>query len=564
MRVRWRALFFALLLSACPRGTHEHPEAEPAFTYEPYVFGRAGGPKLLWDFGDGSAKQTGDRVEHLYPGVGHFTAAGYDQQFLAERYSLDVLPRPVSRAIPSQARYAVFCPVLSKDFAAVVDFLEQVGSSNFAASLLEESVLPSWAIELSSGAPPFLDSARGIGIFGLDGLEAQIAVMAVADERVAEAALSQRLVERAFAAEEVEGGKYFHNGPVRLFTFSHRGYLYLIAPDADAEPLDDKALAKIANGIRGASPEGLFAAKGFNAARDEVAPGDLWLWSSDSSPNALVTTALLSLDVKPDGATLDGRVSGRKALDQGPSAAIFKGAPIGAVAGLKVSLPAAELVRLLSFRPTPSLPSPKETAAQRGVDLVALSKAFTGDLGVLAWFDAEAFLRNLAAGNGKPDPKGVVHLMLPVTETTPVAAALQKWFGRAGSVAPASGASVWRENESDSVLTAALTDKLLSVRLGDLGSGRADVDVSAQIQRRLPGAFSPGHSSAFVDLIQLRRELEEPRVISGVDPQRVVMAQGFSSAFLNRIAVDFAALDFEPKGAGGTLKGMVTLHPRSK
>ena len=46
--------------------------------------------------------------------------------------------------------------------------------------------------------------------------------------------------------------------------------------------------------------------------------------------------------------------AGRKALDQGPSAAIFKGAPLGAVAGLKVSLPAAELVRLLSFRPTPS------------------------------------------------------------------------------------------------------------------------------------------------------------------------------------------------------------------
>jgi len=113
-------------------------------------------------------------------------------------------------------------------------------------------------------------------------------------------------------------------------------------------------------------------------------------------------------------------------------------------------------------------------------------------------------------------------------------------------------------------LSAALTANLLSVRLGDLPAGRSDVNVSKLISQRLPGAFAPGHSSAFVDLVELRKELEVPRVLSGIDPQRVVMAQGFSSAFLNRIAVDFAAVDFEPKGQGGTLKGMVTLHPRNK
>ena len=551
-----------LALSGCPRSTREHRPEVPAFTFEPYAFGAPGARPLTWDFGDGSPRATGAKVEHLYARTGHVTALGFDGDFLAERFELEVEPRPVPRAVPPDARWAAWCPSLGRDFPKVVDFLEQVGSANFAASTLDESVLPGWAIELSSGDASFVDPRRGIVIFGLEHLEGQVAAMAVSDPGAAEAALSARLSERGFTAEQTADSTFFHQGQVRLLVFSDRGYLYLVAPDSYAEVPEASALQPLAQRVRSAPPAGLFAAAAFASARSQVRPGELWLWSNDPSAGALITSALVSLELRPDGASLDGRVAAGRALDHGARADLFSAAPVGAVAGLKLSLPPQELVRLLSFRPATGVPSPKETAAQRGIQLDALTRSFTGDVGLLAWFDAEAFLRNLIAGNGKPDPKGVVHLMLPLNDAKPVAQALTRWFGQPGGVAPASGATVWRQATDDSVLTAALTEGLLSVRLGDPQPSRANADLQQALNGRLEGAFSPGHSSLFVDLGQLKRELEQPRTIEGIDPQRLVMAQGLSSAFLSRVAVDFAAVDFAPDGKGGVLKGMLTLRPR--
>ena len=238
----------------------------------------------------------------------------------------------------------------------------------------------------------------------------------------------------------------------------------------------------------------------------------------------------------------------------------------GPVAALKISLPPDELAEFLL---APGSNGQKAGLLRRldlgGIDTNAALKAFTGEVGALAWFDAEGFLKNLVNGSGKPDWRGVVHLIASIAAREPVEPLVTSLLGDAvrAPYADDRDALLWQRKLSTATATIALTPRALMIRSGDSSGPRTNVDLGKELSERFKGAFGPGHSSLMIDLKRLKQELDTPRIIPGLDPSKVVTVQGFSSAFLDQLTpIDHVVLDFQPEGNGGKLWGMITLKDR--
>ncbi len=531
-------------------------------------FGEADGRALRWDFADGTARTDARSAKHAFSKAGRYVVQGFDNDFLAERVEIIVVPRPLIRAVPEDAEALVWAPSLKEDLGPAVDFFERVSGPGNVQRALEQSWLPALAVELSMGDGAVIDPQEGVGLMTLPGFSGQIALLGIVDAERAMQALAQKLIQ-AGAEEEPkteEGLRVFVASWGNAVAFVDRGYLYLVQPDAKVGPPE---VWKVVRRIRAIGLLGLQAYPAFTESWAAVSEGSVCVYASEGQvPEGmrarLVQSIVLALRVGKRSATFEGNVSTSRPLKRNPApTGMFARAAEGPIAALKLSLPPDELADLLLARGTKGGLLGRLEAA--GVDTQGALNAFTGEIGGLAWFDAEGFLKNLVSGSGKPEWRGIVHLIAGLTRRDEVAPLLTSLLGEAvrAPYADDRDALLWQRNLSTATATIALTPRALMIRSGDSSGLRTNADLSKEFAAKFKGAFGPGHSSLLIDLGRLKQELAAPRVIPGLDPSKVVTVQGVSAAFLDQLTtIDHLVIDFEPEGNGGKLWGMIALSPR--
>ncbi len=560
-------LCFVLLLAGCHRVLRETKIPGLIDTGVLVEF-NAEAP-LTWDFGDGTPRSPNPK--HAFAKAGKYVVQGFDRDLLAERVEVVVVPRPLVRAVPEDTESLAWAPSLKEDLGPTVDFFEKVAGPTNTQKALEESWLPALAVELSLGDGTVVDPQEGVGLMQLPGFAGQVALLGVVDADRAMQALAQRLV--ASGAEEDprtdDGLRIFSGAWGTAVAFADRGYLYLVLPEAESGPNE---VLKVVQRIRGIGSLGLQAYAPFAESYATLANGNLCLFAHETRATIpgrrapLVQSVVAGLRVGARSATVEGtlRTARPLARELVPPAIFARGAE-SPVAALKLSVPSDELADFL-FSPGSNgqRPALLKRLTLQGVDTNAALESFTGELGALAWFDAEGFLRNLISGTGTPSWRGVVHLIAGIREREDVAPLVSALLG--GPVrapfADDRDALLWQRKVSKTTATIALTPKSLMVRSGETSGPRTNVDLGKDFGERFQGAFGPGHSSLMIDVGQLKRELDLPRIIKGLDPTKVVTVQGLSSAFLDQVPIDTLVLDFVPQGNGGKIWGMVTLRER--
>lgn len=572
-RVVLSALVAGLVAQGCHRVLRETKVSGQTDTGVAIAFGQPEGRPLSWDFGDGSPRVLAAQPQHAFAQAGRYVVQGFDEEFLAERVELIVVPRTVVHAVPEDTEALVWAPSLKDDLGPTVDFLERVAGPGNVQRALEQNYLPALAVELSSGDGSVVDPQEGVGLLVLPGFEGQIALLGVVDGERAMAALAQKML--ASGAEEdpktEEGLRIFVAPWGSAVAFVERGYLYLVQPSPDTGAHE---VLKVVQRLKANGALGLMAYAPFSESFASLAEGSLCLYAREARQGqqggkpALIQSVVAGLQLGPRSATLEGKVRTSRPVSRNANpTAMFARAAEGPVAALKISLPPAELADVLLSR---SNDGQRSALLRRldatGIDTDAAVAAFTGEVGALAWFDAEGFLKNLISGTGKPEWRGVIHLISGLSGREPVEPVLTSLLGEAvrAPYADDRDALLWQRKFATATVTVALTPKSLMIRSGDGSGARTNADLAEELTQRFKGAFGPGHSSFMVDLGRLRQELEQPRNIAGVDATKVVTVQGLSSAFLDQLPIDSLVLDFLPEGNGGRLWGMITLKEKDR
>lgn len=566
MRLRF-ALVCLVALGGCLRSTREVQREQPVDTGEPIVFGSAKGEKLKWTFGDGSPPVEAAQLQHTFHRSGSQLVEARDGDFVVERQRLIIRPRPVTRAVPADAQSLLWVPSLKEDLAPTVDFFERVAGPARVQQWLEELWLPALAVELGSGGDAIVDPLEGLGVLRMPGFEGAIALVGITEPGAGFKALAQRLKDRGHEEEPtaMPGVSIFLSATQTLAVFEDRGYLYAVVPEL---PAGGAELLLVVNQLRGSHGPGLEDVAGFKTLREKVQGRRVQFWAQDGTPGPhkpLFDRTWLSLDFERDMATLTGHVRATRPI---PSVkhrpALLENAPQDPVAALQLVMPPAELHRLLKQRRADGRSVFFGPFEARGVDTDRGIESLTGELAAAAWFDAEGFLKNLAEG-GATEPRGVLQLVAAISERQALANVLSAMLGKTPNIAPYAtddDAMLWHRMVGGSRVTFALTSKALLVRGGD-GSGlRANQKLADGWAKKFNGAFGVGHSSLLLDVGQLKRELDEPRQIPGVDATRVVTVQGFASAFLDQVPIDVLVLDAVVDGQGLQLWGRMTLRQR--
>ncbi len=535
-------------------------------------FGLPGDGVLSWDFADGSARVAASQASHAFAKAGHYVVQGFEAETLIDRVELTVVPRALVRAVPEDVEAILWTPSLKEDLGPAVDFFERVAGPGNLQRALEQTWLPALALELSMGEGSVVDPQEGVGVMMLPGFSGTIALLGVVDADRAMKALALKLL--ASGAEEspktVDGIRIFAAAWGKAAAFVDRGYLYLALPEPEA---DAEEVANIVAHVRAASGRGLQADPLFAESYAGLGNSTLCLYARERPDEPALTrgplfqSVMAGVRVGTRSATLEGSVRTARPLKPNlvPPGMFARGAE-GPVAALKLSLPPDELADLFlatgSKSQKPGLLARLDGA---GLDTRAAVRAFTGELGALAWFDAEGFLRNLVDGTGKPEWRGVIHLIAGLTAREPVAPVLSSLLGAPvrAPYADDRDALLWQRRLSSLTATIALTPRALMIRSGDASGPRTNADLAKELGARFNGAFGPGHSSLLVDVGRLKAELQIPRSLAGIDSAKVVTVQGFSSAFLDQLTpIDFLVLDFEPGARGGKLWGLISLRER--
>ncbi len=519
----------------------------------------SGTPKpLKWDFGDGTAPSQGLQGTHAWARAGSYTVQAWDGEFLALRAEVTVVPRALLRAVPPQATSVLYAPSLGQALSDAVDFLERALGAAQLQKWLDETMIPQLAVEAASGGGAGLDVAEGVGVFSLEGVEGRVALVGVDDDEKALSALIARLEERgADVAERTLDGITVATMPdaTPVVAFVDRGYLYAVWP---ASPLDAaRAVGLVRRAESGSEKFGTEAPDGQLAFRFTPGTGESdWHWAQGG------------FRVAGDVATMTGRVAGDKPLWSGKAQVpLVTLAPAGPVfvASLGVS---PDVLASFALGAKGGERRARLAAAMKeeGVDLEKGLSGFTGEVGALVYFDSEAFLKNLVVGTQKPEPRGALVVEAGVKDAGAVGGLLRRvvaWLAPGATEAGTAPNLSWQGRWLDAAMVLAISGKSARLTGGTGSQPRPQVELASSLAGRFGGAFSPGHVSILLDVGQLRRELQAPRLIPGLDPARLVTVQGFAAAFLDQLTpLETVVLDMWPDAQGAKLSGKVTLKPR--
>jgi hypothetical protein len=538
-------------------------------------------PEFLFDFGDGSPAVFARQARHAYARSGSYTASARRDGEAAFAAKFTVVPRPLLAAVPPEATSVIFLPKVAGHLDSVIDFLEKLLGAEAVQDFLDASVLPALAIELPSSESPAVDPQEGLGLFTLPQFEGTVALLGVIDDAKALEVLVKQLERRGgYARQEVDRTVRVRLPRGReLALFVDRGYLYVALPEAkELEPSDPTLtglppmvdIEPAVAAVRQAADDGLMNAPAVAKARARLPGGDAFVYlAAPASKERKWEGLLAALTLSDRALDLDGLVVAEKPLwkaDAVKTAGLLGAAPQGAVAAAYASVPPAELAALLlGAAGTPNRLAAAERAHGSGVDLEALLSALTGDLSALAYFDAESTLANLATGAERPEPRGTLLLEAGTARAGPIEALVRAQLENAGlryERLEEAGVTRYLTRLREQQVELRLSPGRAQLTAGASLGARANSDLTKALQARFGDAFGPGHVSLMVDLGQLRRELSEPRSISGIDPRRLVMVQGIASSFLQRTPVETGFLDLSPDADGARLKGRLTLKEK--
>jgi hypothetical protein len=585
-------LVLVLTAAGCKRAVR--PEMGGDRTVEagvPVTFGSPeGDAAIAWEFGDGQ-KATGAGVTHAFPRAGSFTVRALHEGEEVGRAVLTVVPRPLLRAIPSDAQVAFYLPRLRGNVEPLLTFAEQLVGPENARNALEQAPFGSLVLEsLREGAGPgVVDPEEGMGFFMVPGFEGVVGLLGVTEPQ---AALDAAVREFESAGDPVQREA---DGLVRVqppqgtpvFLFVDRGYLYLAMPDdlpteattqaegvppPTAPPSGSRDVAVVRRMVTGATGPGLSEAPLIQELRAKVAEGNLYLFTRPDEAQAQVGLrgVYASFAAKGERAELDGFVSTDKPLfggKRGPDSALLDQAPQGPVAAALFSVPPEELATLVFGAPgSERRGQAVARMKEQGLDAEALLGALRGDVALLAYFDAPAFFRNFIV-NKRPDVRGTLLVDAGLTRAEPVLQVLSHWMERSGSqrveTRKEGTTTRFRTRFMEQPVLLSVTPERATLQVGEPLEARPRADVGAALTQRFgAGAFEQGHVSVMADLGRLREELDAPKDVPGVPQGQLAAAQAFSGALLDQLTpLEHAFLDFTPAEGGGRIHGRLVLRP---
>ncbi len=561
-----RLLLLSLILlgGGCHRAVRPVVSApQEAFAGEPVRFVASGvevddRPGPSWFIDDRRAGQ-GATVEHAFPSAGvHRVRAELDGDAL---YSAEITvhPRPVLRAIPQQAAQVTWIPRVQGALESAVDFLERATPSFSAAA--DEDPFLRYALELSAGPPPpelGLDPQEGLAAFRLGEVQGSIVAIGVQDDAAAMRSVRRAFEQRGFEAFDAEKGAIaLENAERRIvFAFIDRGYLYLFLPDSP-EPI--AALARVRDAVHTSPAEGLSGDPVLAKLRERVVEGQVYVLLRPDRKNGerpQFEGALASLQFAPEVLGIDGFVLSNGPLwnaQSAPSESPLQGGAQGPVVAGSLSVAPGELAKLLGGL----------VDGEDGLEVAHLERAFTGSVGLTAYFDVRGTLDRMGEKPGIPEVSGTVLAQVGVKDRriaeSLVERVLQK-RGLAFKKRPASDATAFLFELQGRSAVVEITSDRLTLEAGEPLRDREGGQLLQQLRERYGAqSFGPGHGSLLIDLGQVLRELAQAEAAGG---KRAAMT-GLARSFLQQLtAVDSVFVDVQPVEEGARLQGRVTLRPR--
>ncbi|MDY7225355.1 PKD domain-containing protein [Hyalangium rubrum] len=546
----------------------------------PAEFGSAqeGAPSVSWDFGDGSAAQTGARVSHAFARGGTYTVRALDGSEEVGRVQLTVVPRPVLRAIPADAAFAAYIPQLRGGVEPMLALMGRLFGPDLVQRELAKEPMLQLAVESVRGSSQAVDAEEGFGLFSLPDFDGVVAMLGVADGPAVMAAVLKDFeadgkrvqpgAEGSARVESITGEE--------MLVFLDRGYLYLAMPDAETapgEPVQAQAtVAMTAEAVRGHiagfTGPGLSESEVLTRLRGRVQEGSLYFYTA--APKQVTAerlpVSLSSLRVKEDRVELDGFTDFDKPLPElkpGPVPALLEKAPMGpVVAGMLSVHPGEVASRLLGEPGSPKRAEVLAKWSQEGVDAEALLGSLRGDVTLLVYFDAPAFYRNFIT-NKRPEPRGSVLLEAGLSRPEPVLAALTKTLtGSTWTQEKAKGVTRFRTRMMDQPVVFTVSADRLSLEAGEALEARPRGDVGGALRQRFgASAFGPSHLSVMVDAGRLRAELDAPEQVPGVPAAQLGAAKALGGAFLDQLPpVDHAFMDLSLEEGGLRVRGRVVVR----
>lgn len=543
---------FVLLLLSCSHATVQETRTEAIEAGLPVTFSESSA--LTWDFGDASPRVTGREVQHAFGHPGRFLVQAFEpgSTALVRRITTIVEPRAALHSVPPEATWAVLARN-ADDFAPAIDFAERTVGAQAIASWLEHTPLLAFALEQGLGHSTMVEAREGLGLFGLSASDVTVSFVGVSDGPQAMQALAAWLTERGF-----EGGpSIFSAQGSQLEVFVDRGILYAAFGEQGSAPVVER--------VARASPLGLKADPAASEALENVQAGGWVVFARADDARAQWSLFAGAVALAEDEARFGAKVisSGPLwAVPPTPPGRLLEHAPEGPVAALSLSLPPKTLASLVFGNKGTAR---RERLAQRfGSDVEQVFESLGGVVDAAGYFDAESFFRSTVENEGRPSPRGTVLAEASVTNSLFFgefleAMLLQNAFR--STRAQDKGVSVWRFMALGEPVELAVTPSTFFVKAGEPVKGRAGTDLVARWRRDFEGAFAPGHVSLMLDVGQLRREIMAPRLISGVDPRRVLTAQAIAQTLLDRLTqIEVVVLDVAPSSTGASLEAAIRLR----
>ncbi|MFT3709511.1 MAG: PKD domain-containing protein [Archangium sp.] len=488
-----------------------------------------------WTFGDGATSPSARTVSHAFARSGRFAVeatCGGDR----ETWFVVVGPRFPAHLVPPDAQWVVLATEPDA-IAHSVDSAERVIGPEAVRRWLDDHPLHAWAVEQEGGVG--IDPTEGAAVFGWFDSQASIGVIGVDDEAKAKSSFREWLAVHDWSfVSDVQGLTRFEREDRALDVFADRGALYAV------ESLLTERETSAQSRIAAAPALGLDFDPSLGAALDALPSGSvITLRRLDKSLLAAVVR------FGKDRVTWEGRLIRARpawtAIDAGTAPSFLAAAPNGPIAVASTSAALGDVASL--FVEPAELP-----------ELIPGLAALNGRAELAFYFDVEGFVRATLAGNGLPEPRGLLLIEAGVDDPARVRPLVEA-LSRRWELPLQYQDGTWSAQVRGIPLTIRLSSSRFNVRGGADSTERTSTDLRAAFPA---DALGPGHVAVRLDLARLREELLLPRRLQGIDPRRALVAQAAAVTVLDRITrADTATLLMHPTADGASFELTVTLRP---